>query len=85
LSQTLVRLLGQLGDERAVPRLSAILERKPILRRTHHHTIQLAVIDALAILPTKEARRAIERAARRAAKPVSDRARTRLAEMGANR
>jgi len=85
LSRTLVRLLGQLGDEHAVPRLSAILERKPILRRTHHHTIQLAVIDALAILPTKEARRAIERAARRAAKPVADRARTRLAELDAAR
>jgi HEAT repeat protein len=85
LSRTLVRLLGQLGDERAVPRLSAILERKPILRRTHHHAIQLAVIDALAILPTKEARRSIERAAQRGAKPVSDRAKAKLIELSASR
>jgi HEAT repeat protein len=79
-SRTLVEVLGRLGDERAVPRLSAILERKPILRRGHHHAIQIAAIDALAILPTKEARRSIERAARHGTRPVRDRARMRLDE-----
>jgi len=80
-SRTLVEVLGRLGDERAVPRLSAILERKPILRRGHHHAIQIAAIDALAILPTKEARRSIERAARHGTRPVRDRARMRLDEI----
>jgi HEAT repeat protein len=79
-SRTLVEVLGRLGDERAVPRLSAILERKPILRRGHHHAIQIAAIDALAILPTKEARRSIERAARHGTRRVRDRARMRLDE-----
>jgi hypothetical protein len=77
-SCTLIQVLGHLGDERVVPRLSAILERKPVLRRAHHHAIQLAAIDALAILPTKEARRSIERAAIHAALPVRDRALMRL-------
>lgn len=81
VSRTLVEVLGRIGDERVVPRLSAILERKPILRRAHHHAIQLAAIDALAILPTREARRAIERAARHGARPVRDRARDRLDEL----
>jgi hypothetical protein len=80
-SCALIEALGRLGDERAVPRLSAILERKPILRRGHQHAIQIAAIDALAILPTKEARRSIERAARHGARQVSDRARMRLDEI----
>jgi HEAT repeat protein len=63
VSCTLVRVFGQLGDERAVPRLCTILERRPVLRRAHWHTIQLVTIDALAVLPTKDARRSIERAA----------------------
>jgi HEAT repeat protein len=80
-SRALVEVLGRVGDERAVPRLCAILERKPMLRRAHHHAIQLAAIDALAILPTKEARRSIERAARHGARPVRDRAQMRLDEI----
>ncbi len=80
-SRALVEVLGRLGDERAVPRLSAILERRPMLRRAHQHAIQLAAIDALAILPTKEARRSIERAARHGARLVRDRARKRLEEI----
>jgi HEAT repeat protein len=80
-SCTLVEVLGRLGDERAVPRLCAILERKPLLRRAHHHAIQLATIDALAMLPTKEARRSIERAALHAARAVRDRAFMRLEEL----
>ncbi len=80
-SRALIEALGRIGDERVVPRLSAILERKPMLRRAHHHAIQLAAIDALAILPTKEARRAIERAARHGARPVRDRAQMRLDEI----
>jgi hypothetical protein len=82
-SRTLVEVLGRLGDERAVPRLSAILQRKPVLRRAHHHAIQLAAIDALAILQTKEALRSIERAALHAARPVRDRALARLEEISA--
>jgi HEAT repeat protein len=74
----LIEVLGRLGDERAVPRLAAILERKPVLRRAHWHAIQLAAVDALSVLPTREARRAVERAASHAAGPVRDRARARL-------
>lgn len=81
LGQTLVGVLGRLGDERAVPRLCAILERKPVLRRAHWHAIQLATIEALAILPTKQARRSIERASLHAAGPVRDRARSVLASL----
>jgi hypothetical protein len=80
-SRALIEVLGQLGDERAVPRLSAILERKPMLRRAHHHAIQLAAIDALAILPTKEARRSIERTARHGGRPVREHARKCLEEI----
>ena len=75
LGRTLVEVLGRIGDERAVPRLSAILERRPVLRRAHWHAIQLATLDALAILPTREARRSIERASLHAPRPVRDRAR----------
>ncbi|MFK7895059.1 MAG: HEAT repeat domain-containing protein [Myxococcota bacterium] len=79
LSRALIEVLGRLGDERAVPRLSAALERKPVIRRAHWHAAQLAALDALAILPTKEARRSIERAALYGASAVQDRARARLA------
>lgn len=78
LCRALIEVLGRLGDERAVPRLAAILERKPVLRRAHWHAIQLAAVDALSVLPTREARRAVERAASHAAGPVRDRARARL-------
>lgn len=81
LGRTLVELLGRLGDERSVPRLSAILERRPVLRRAHWHAIQIAAIDALAVLPTKEARRSIERAALHAPNPIRERARTRIASL----
>lgn len=74
LGRTLVEVLGRIGDERAVPRLSAILERRPLLRRAHWHAIQIAAIDALSILPTKEARRSIERASLHAPRPIRDRA-----------
>jgi hypothetical protein len=79
VSHRLIAALGRLGDERAVPRLAAIVERRPLLRRAHWHAIQLAAIDALAILPTKEARRSIERAAAQGAGPVRARAEQRLA------
>ncbi|MCA9501447.1 MAG: HEAT repeat domain-containing protein [Spirochaetaceae bacterium] len=78
LGCTLVHVLGRIGDERAVPRLVAILERRPLVRRAHWHALQIAVVDALALLPVKEARRSLERAANGADAPVRDRARQRL-------
>ncbi|MBK7951258.1 MAG: hypothetical protein IPK00_21490 [Deltaproteobacteria bacterium] len=81
LCRALIEVLGRLGDERAVPRLAAILERRPVLRRAHWHAIQLAAVDALAVLPTREARRAVERAASFAAAAVRDRARQRLSDL----
>lgn len=74
LGCTLITLLGRLGDERAIPRLCALLERRPVVRRAHWHALQLAAVDALAVLPTKEARRCIERAARDGAQSIRARA-----------
>lgn len=81
LCRAVIEVLGRLGDERAVPRLAAILERRPVLRRAHWHAIQLAAVEALSVLPTREARRAVERAASSAAAPVRDRARARLSQL----
>ncbi|MEM9177276.1 MAG: hypothetical protein AAGC67_18845 [Myxococcota bacterium] len=67
-------MLGRLGDERAVPRLCAILERRPVLRRAHWRALQLATVDALAVLPTKEARRCLGRAALHAPQSIRARA-----------
>ncbi len=78
LGRRLIELLGRIGDERAVPRLCSILERRPVLRRAHWHAIQLVAVDALGKLPTKQARRAVERAARQAPRAVRERARTTL-------
>ncbi len=74
LGCTLIEVLGRLGDERAVPRLCAILERRPVLRRAHWHALQLATVDALAILPTREARRCLGRAALHGAQSIRARA-----------
>jgi len=71
----LIQALGRIGDERAVPRLCAILERRPVLRRVHWHALQLATVEALAVLPTKEARRCVDRAARDGTQSVRARAR----------
>jgi hypothetical protein len=79
--RAIIETLGRLGDERAVPRIAALLERRPVLRRAHHHAIQLAAVDALSTLPTRAARESLERAARQAAVPVRDRAAMRLAEI----
>lgn len=76
----LIQILGTLADERSVPRLAAILERKPLIRRAHWHAIQLSAADALANLPTKEAKRALEKASKHAATPVRARAKKRLDE-----
>lgn len=78
VGRRLVEALGQLGDARVVPRLAAILEHRPLLRRAHWHAIQLATVDALARLDTQEARHSLEHAARHAPGPVRARAATRL-------
>jgi HEAT repeat protein len=78
VSRRLIDALGRIGDERAVPRLTAILERRPLLRRAHWHAIQLATVDALARLQTKDARRSLEHAALHAPGPVRARAAARL-------
>jgi len=78
VSRRLIEALGRIGDERAVPRLAAILERRPLLRRAYWHAIQLATVDALARLQTKDARRSLEHAARHAPGPVRARAAARL-------
>lgn len=85
LARSLIEVLGRLGDERAVPRLCAILERRPVLRRAHWHAMQLATIDALAVLPTREAHRCIERAAQNGPQSIRARARIALERLAATR
>ena len=75
---SLIGVLSRIGDERVVPRLSSILERRPLLRRPHWHSVQLAAVEGLAHLPSKEAQRSIERAALNAVRPVRLKALTML-------
>jgi HEAT repeat protein len=64
LARELIRALGQLGEERAVPKLVALMERRSFLRRAALRDLQLASLVALDKLPGREARRAVERAAK---------------------
>lgn len=77
----LIDVLGRIGDERAVPRLASILERRPMIRRVHWHAIQLAAVDALVQLPTKEAKRSLARTAENGPRPVRARAKKTLGRL----
>jgi len=63
LAREVIRALGQLGDEGAVPKLVAILERRGWLRRKLHRELKLAAVAALERMPGREAKRALHRAA----------------------
>lgn len=61
-ARELIRSLGQLGSERAVPKLVALMERRSLLRRRPLRELKLAALGALARLPGREALRSLERA-----------------------
>jgi HEAT repeat protein len=63
-SLEMIRALGQLGEERAVPKLAALMGRRSWLRRSALRELKLASLMALGNLPGREAHRALERAAR---------------------
>ncbi len=61
-AREMIRALGQLGSERVVPKLVALLERRSLLRRKSLRKLKLAALVALERLPGREARRALQRA-----------------------
>lgn len=63
LAREVIRALGQLGAEGAVPKLVALLERRSWLRRKAHRDLKLAAVAALERMPGREAQRALHRAA----------------------
>jgi len=80
-AREMIRAMGAVGHERAVPRLAALLERNPVvLRRRLIHDLQIAALVALDAIPCREARRAIERAEKHRDPGVRARARQILAK-----
>jgi len=73
-ARDLIRALGQLGCERAVPRLVALVERRSFLRRRQLREIKLCALAALERLPGREARKALLRATRNGDSAVRRRA-----------
>lgn len=61
-AREMIRAMGAVGHERAVPRLAALLERVSVLRRKPLRDLQIAALGALESIPCREARRALERA-----------------------
>ncbi len=79
LARALIRALGELGNDQATPKLVALLERRSWLRREPRE-LKRAALEALARLPGREARRAVERtAASRREGPLAQRAQQLLA------
>jgi hypothetical protein len=64
LCREIIRALGQLREERAVPKLVALVERRRWLKRGPVRELKLTSLSALDRLPGREAQRAIERAAK---------------------
>ena len=58
-----ISTLGHLRADRSVPRLEQILFQKGLLRSKKTKTFQLAAAEAMAKIGTKEARKALQRAA----------------------
>ncbi len=86
MARSLIKSLGRLGAPEAVPKLVALLERRTILKRALTRGLRLPALEALAILPGREALRAVERAARHRDERVrqaAQRALARHAENGA--
>jgi len=74
----LVRALGRLGSERAVPRLASMLRRRRLLARGQRLDLQTRALETLAELPGREARRTVEWTARSGPRGLRARARSLL-------
>lgn len=73
-AREMIRALGALGSERAVPRLVALLERRSLLRRKPLRQLQVCAVVALHQLTGREAGRAVDRARRHRDPAVRERA-----------
>jgi len=80
LAKELIRALGELGNDRAAPRLIGLLERRSFVRRQHMLELKAAALGALHQLPGRIAREALERASRRGPRVLRERAKTLLSE-----
>jgi HEAT repeat protein len=63
-ARELIRVLGQLGARRAVPKLVALLERRTLIRRKQLRELKLASLVALDAVSGNEASAAVKRACR---------------------
>jgi hypothetical protein len=79
LAADLVRDLGRLGSDRAVPRLASMLRRRRLLARGPKLALQMRALETLAELPGREARRTVEWTAQQGPKGLRDHARSLLA------
>ena len=78
LAADLVRDLGRLGSDRAVPRLASMLRRRRLLSRAPKIELQMRALETLAALPGREARRTLEWTAQQGPRSLRDRARSLL-------
>lgn len=78
LAVDLVRDLGRLGSDRAVPRLAAMLRRRRLLARGPKLELQMRALETLAELPGREARRTVEWTAQQGPRSLRDHARALL-------
>ncbi len=78
LAVELVRALGRLGSERAVPRLASMLRRRRLLARSARLELQARALETLAELPGREARRTVEWTARSGPRGLRQRAKSLL-------
>lgn len=78
LAVELVRALGKLGSERAVPRLASMLRRRRLVARGQRTELQARALETLAELPGREARRTVEWTAQSGPRSLRQRARALL-------
>lgn len=78
LAVEIVRALGRLGSERAVPRLASMLRRRRLLARGLRLELQTRALETLAELPGREARRTVEWTAQSGPRGLRSRARVLL-------
>ncbi|MCZ6784874.1 MAG: HEAT repeat domain-containing protein [Proteobacteria bacterium] len=81
LARTVIRELAALESDAAIPKLASILERKSLFHRKDRRELKLAAIGALAVMPSGEAWRAIERATRSRDEEVATLARQALSQI----
>ena len=80
LAREVMRALARMHAAEAVPALTRLLHRAPLLRRSRHRSLQRLAIETLARLPDEKAAHALENVARRGRRHLRRYARKRLAE-----